>query len=74
MALYNFNQIKDAPFLYKTVPPANTHLSLGRVVDGSVECVLCDAEGLAGDADSAAVQGLHRDLETHAGLAEQVLV
>ena len=50
------------------------HLSFGGVVDGRVKRVLCDAEGLAGDANPAAVQRLHRDLETHSGLAEKVLV
>ena len=53
-------------------PESETYLSFDWVVDGRVESVLSDSEGLAGDADPAAVQRLHRDLETHAGFTQQV--
>jgi uncharacterized protein (TIGR02265 family) len=44
------------------------------VADGGVEGRLCDAAGLAGDADAPAVEGHHGDLEAPAGLAQQRVV
>ena len=44
------------------------------VLDGLVNGALAQAQSLRGDADTAAVQGLHGDLEALALLAQQVLL
>ena len=49
-------------------------LSVERVFNGAVHRCLRDADCLCSNADSAAVESVHRDLEAEAGLANQVLV
>ena len=48
--------------------------TLLRVLDSLVDSALAQAQGLRGDADPAAVQGLHGDLEALALFAQQILL
>ena len=50
------------------------NLSFSGVIDGRVESVLGDAESLSRNPDSSSVQRLHRDLETHPGLTQQMII
>ena len=49
-------------------------LTLTGVVKSLLESALCNAQCLCGDADAAAVEGSHGDLEALALLAQQVLL
>ena len=51
-----------------------SYLTFCRVIYRGVEGVLSNTESLAGDADSATIKRLHRDLKAHSGLSEHVAI